>query len=149
MRTLSFLTLFSWSVFSLGRPWPQPSAPLQTAEPAKNNVPDLTGTRWDGSIDWTEKGRVQGRPVVVPYRDKVTFRLSADGTCTNGKGQPCKWEQKGETVTISVERTKKACPGSASLNLAGDMMSGTWEHYGGFTCFRIPPPRNIRLTRHK
>ncbi len=149
MRTLSFLTLFCWGVFSLGLGYAQPAVPLQTAEPAKNSVPDLAETRWDGSIDWTEKGRVQGRPVVVPYRDKVTFSLSADGTCTNGKGQPCKWEQKGQAVTITVERTKKACPGSASLTLEGDMMSGTWEHYGGFTCFRIPPPRSIKLTRHK
>ena len=149
MKTLSFLKVFCWGVFLIGPGYAQTGPPPQSAEPPKNNASDLVGTRWDGSIDWTEKGRVQGRPVDVPYKDKVTFKFGPDGTCTNGKGQPCKWEQKGETVTITVERTKGACPGSASLTLAGNMMSGTWEHYGGFTCFHIPPPRNIKLTRHK
>ena len=110
---------------------------------------DLAGTRWDGTIDWTERGRVQGRPVDIPYQTKLSFKFLADGTCTNNKGQPCKWEQKDQTVTINVERTKKDCPGSASLTIQGDKMSGMWEHYGGFTCFHIPPPRSIKLTRHK
>src|SRR5215470_9336844 len=91
---------------------------------------ELAGSRWDGTVDWTEKGRVQGQSVNVPYQTKLSFTFSADGTCTNNKHQPCKWEQKEQTVTINVERTKNECPGSASLTLQSDtMMSGSWQQY--------------------
>jgi hypothetical protein len=149
MKHKAVLEVF-YSVFLLvASAYGQSTPGQQPAESPKDNVQDLKGTRWDGSIDWTEKGRVQGRHVDIPYRDKVTFRFLADGTCISGKGQPCKWEQKEQTVIITVERTKTACPGSASLTLQGKIMTGSWEHYGGFTCFHIPPPRNIKLTRHK
>jgi hypothetical protein len=121
----------------------------QTADPAKEKPEELAGTRWDGSIDWTEKGRFQRARIDVPYSEKVSFRFQAGGMCTNNKAQPCKWEKNGQTITITVGQTKKACQGSASLTLKDNEMSGTWAHYSGFTCFLIPPPRNIKLRRHQ
>jgi len=141
--------MFYCGVLILAGGYARPAWSMQAPEPPKEKVENLAGTQWEGSIDWSEKARIQGRLLDVPYMSKVSFKLSADGTCTNNKHQPCKWEQKGQTVTINVERTKRECPGAASLTLQGDTMSGTWEHYGGFTCFHIPPPRQIKLKRHK
>jgi hypothetical protein len=149
MNARRFLTVFCCGVLIQAIGYARPARSTQTPEAPKEKVENLAGTQWDGSIDWTEKSRIQGRLVDVPYMIKMSFKLLADGTCTNNKRQPCKWEQKGQTAIINVERTKSECPGSASLTLQGKMMSGTWEHYGGFTCFRIPPPRQITLKRHK
>jgi hypothetical protein len=148
MKGPGFLTVWCCGMFILTSGYAG-LMPAQTSDSTKNNASDPAGTRWDGSIDWTEKSRIQGRMVDVPYRDVVSFRFSADGTCISRKTQPCKWERKGQTITIAVEQTKKACPGSATLTLEGDVMSGTWEPYGGFTCFHISPTRSIKLKRHK
>src|SRR5437763_16093647 len=79
-----------------------PGSPvIQIPDSTRDNAGegDLSGTRWDGSIDWTEKGRFRGQRIDVPYTVKVRFTFSADGTCTNNKAQPCRWEKKGQTIT--------------------------------------------------
>ena len=124
-----------------------PAERLQATEQTKEKSEDLAGSRWEGTIDWVDKRSTRNRTVNMPNSLKVTFKFAADGTC-NGKAQPCKWEKKDNTVTITLFKTKKDCQASGTLVLKDDTMSGTWNHYGGFGCDLLPPPRSIKLKRH-
>ena len=124
----------------------QNAAPPATK--TENKTEELAGTRWEGTIIWGEKRSTRNRTVFQSYSLKISFSFDADGSCNKGQNQPCKWERDGNNVKISLERTKKACPASASLVINGKAMSGGWDHYGGFSCFLIPPPRQVKLTRH-
>jgi hypothetical protein len=121
----------------------------QKADATKAKLEELAASRWEGTIEWSEKRSTKNRTAVVGYTSKVSFTFAADGTCSFGKSRPCTWEKKDKTVNITVPKTKKECQASASLTLNGDAMTGSWNHYGGFTCFPLTPARVIKLKRHE
>jgi hypothetical protein len=127
---------------------PQAQDKPKSESKAESKPEDLAGSRWEGTIIWGEKRSTRNRTVFQPYSLKVTFRFDADGTCNKGQTQPCKWEKDGNNVKLTLDRTKKLCQASASLVLNGKSMSGNWDHYGGFSCYLIPPQRQIKLERH-
>lgn len=123
------------------------AAPRQTVEPTKQNTEELAGSRWQGTIEWSEKRSSRNRTVAMPYSVKVSLAFASDGTCTIDRGRSCTWEKKENNVNISVPATKKDCRASGTLVIKDDVMTGSWDHYGGFTCYLLPPVRIIKLKR--
>src|SRR5215472_16429283 len=82
------------------------AGPLQTAEPVKDHLQDLAGSRWNGTMSWSEARRTRNRTVAVPYSMKITVKFAADGSCTAGSSQPCKWERNSSTIAITLAATK-------------------------------------------
>ena len=122
----------------------------QTAAPsdaAKAKLEELPDSRWEGTIEWSEKRSTKNRTAVIGYSSKVSFVFKEDGSCTFDKSRLCTWEKKDHNVNITIPKTKKDCQASATLTANGDAMVGTWTHFGGFTCFPITPGRVVKLKR--
>jgi hypothetical protein len=124
------------AVAAAANPASTATAAGNTSAPAVN----LVGSSWNGTVDWREKN--------IPYSFGVRLKFRPGGVCSNNTGQPCKWEQDGQTVTIKIGETKKSCPASGRLVVNGNAMTGKWDHYGGSKCYLIAPPRDIKLKRH-
>src|SRR5689334_1258143 len=118
-----------------------PHQTAQTVDSTKAKLEELANSRWEGTIAWSEMRSTKNRTAVVAYSSRVSFAFSADGTCTFGKSRPCTWEKQDKGVNITVPKTEKDCQASGSLVIDGDAMTGSWNHYGGFTCFPISPAR--------
>src|SRR5579884_1075975 len=113
---------------------------------AHQGTQDLAGSKWNGTLQWTEKRRTRNRMVDVPYSQKVTLKFLENGSCNIGNTQTCTWQRTDNTLSIKLERSKKECGATATLTIKGNSLSGTWDHYGGFSCTRIPPARVVTLT---